>query len=92
MDGEADSSPCPDWRDASSYAYTQALSPEGWAWEFLRRNSEYRAAWSRQAQPAHSEFAQRSQAHEARSAATTAEAATWGLMAFRRSGPRGGSG
>ena len=71
---------------------THRRSPEGWVWEFLRRNSEYRAVRSPHAQPADSEFAQRSQAHEARSTATTAEAATWGLIAFRRSGRRGGSG
>ncbi len=92
MNGEADRSPRPDWRDASSYDYTQELSPEAWAWEFLRRNSEYRAAWSRQAQRANAELAQRSQAREALSAADTAEAAPWGLVAFRRSRRRGDSG
>ncbi|HEV2549416.1 MAG TPA: DUF6499 domain-containing protein [Stellaceae bacterium] len=92
MDGEADRSPRPDWRDASSYAYTQELSPEGWAWEFLRRNSDYRAAWSRHLQHTNTEFAQRSQAREALSAAGTAEAAPWGLVAFRRSKPRSDSG
>lgn len=33
------------WRDAESYAYTRDLTPEGWAWEFLRRNPEYRAEY-----------------------------------------------
>lgn len=31
----------PDWRDPASYAYTQHLMHEGWAWEFLRRNAAY---------------------------------------------------
>jgi len=31
----------PDWRKDGDYAFTENLSPEGWAWEFLRRNPEY---------------------------------------------------
>ncbi len=31
-----------DWRMAADYAYTQGLSAPQWAWEFLRRNPEYR--------------------------------------------------
>jgi len=34
----------PDWRNLEEYAYTRTISPQGWAWEFLRRNKEYRAA------------------------------------------------
>lgn len=33
----------PGWHDKKSYAYTKGLSPAGWAFEFLRRNKEYRA-------------------------------------------------
>ena len=43
VDRESVARPRPDWRDAESYAYTRDLTPEGWAWEFLRRNPEYRA-------------------------------------------------
>ena len=31
-----------DWRKKEDYDYTDTLSPEGWAWEFLRRLPEYR--------------------------------------------------
>ncbi len=34
----------PDWRDRSHYDYTASLSRRGWAWEFLRRNPEFRKA------------------------------------------------
>jgi hypothetical protein len=30
-----------DWRDPSAYDFTETLDGNGWAWEFLRRNSEY---------------------------------------------------
>ena len=33
------------WRDPDDYAYTGELSREQWAWEFLRRNPEYRRDW-----------------------------------------------
>lgn len=32
------------WRDAENYVYAEKLTPEEWAWEFLRRGSKYRAA------------------------------------------------
>lgn len=41
----------PDWRNAEHYAYTAGLTPEGWAWEFLRRNSAYRADAARSRSP-----------------------------------------
>jgi hypothetical protein len=31
----------PDWRDASSYAYTRHLTREAWALQFLERNRAY---------------------------------------------------
>jgi len=30
-----------DWRNPDDYAFTQDLSPELWAWQFLRRNPQY---------------------------------------------------
>ena len=33
------------WKDPKNYA--ARLSPQGWAWEFLRRNDDYRADWQR---------------------------------------------
>lgn len=35
----------PDWRKPAEYAFTENLTPTGWAWEFLRRNPEYREGW-----------------------------------------------
>jgi hypothetical protein len=35
----------PDWRCVEDYAFTEGLSRELWAWEFLRRNPEYRRDW-----------------------------------------------
>lgn len=36
-----------DWRDAACYAFEPPLTREEWAWQFLRRNPEYRRdyAW-----------------------------------------------
>jgi len=31
-----------DWRNPDDYSFTQDLSPELWAWQFLRRNPDYR--------------------------------------------------
>ncbi len=36
----------PDWQDDAAYEYTKTLDLEGWAWEFLRRNPEYKADWA----------------------------------------------
>jgi hypothetical protein len=84
MEGEDGRQPRPNWRDASSYAYTQALSSEGWAWEFLRRNPEYHAAYSQQ----HDLASKRRQARDARSVTAATDSAAWGLVRFRRSAPR----
>lgn len=35
----------PDWKNEADYAFTESLSQEGWAWEFLRRNEDYRKSW-----------------------------------------------
>jgi hypothetical protein len=32
----------PDWRSPAAYAYLNDLDPAGFAWEFLRRNPDYR--------------------------------------------------
>ena len=31
----------PTWNSPTDYDYTDNLSNEGWAWEFLRRNAKY---------------------------------------------------
>jgi len=36
------------WRDPKDYGFTKKLTSEGWAWEFLRRNPEYRKDWERE--------------------------------------------
>ncbi|MGA8709216.1 MAG: DUF6499 domain-containing protein [Steroidobacteraceae bacterium] len=32
----------PDWQNPSDYSFTAKLNDSGWAWEFLRRNAQYR--------------------------------------------------
>jgi hypothetical protein len=36
----------PDWRRRETYEYTRGLPRRGWAWEFLRRNPDYRREWA----------------------------------------------
>lgn len=36
-----------DWKNEAAYDYTNDHTPELWAWEFLRRNSEYRKDWKK---------------------------------------------
>lgn len=36
----------PDWRKPKDYAYCDALTPAGWAFEFLRRNPAYQADYA----------------------------------------------
>ncbi len=35
----------PDWRNPHDYDFTQTLTAAQWAWEFLRRNPDYRLEW-----------------------------------------------
>ena len=35
----------PDWQNATLYDFTLSLKTEEWAWQFLRRNPDYRADW-----------------------------------------------
>ncbi|WP_319802070.1 transcriptional regulator domain-containing protein [Azospirillum fermentarium] len=60
-----------DWRSAAAYTDTAALPVAGWAWEFLRRNPEYRAG---------------TRAVAPRSAEHTAVGRRWGLSFRRGSG------
>jgi len=34
-----------DWRSPAAYDYAAAMEPSGLAWEFLRRNPDYRIAY-----------------------------------------------
>ena len=34
-----------DWRNEESYQFSNDYPSERWAWEFLRRNPDYRACW-----------------------------------------------
>lgn len=36
-----------DWKNEKDYDYTKDHTPELWAWEFLRRNPEYRKDWEK---------------------------------------------
>jgi hypothetical protein len=35
----------PDWTNDQEYDWTDSLSRREWAWEFLRRNPEFRCDW-----------------------------------------------
>lgn len=35
----------PDWSRADDYLWMDTLTPREWAWEFLRRNPDFQAAW-----------------------------------------------
>jgi hypothetical protein len=41
------------WSDPLAYVYTERLSARDWAWEFLRRNPEFRVAWERSTHSGH---------------------------------------
>lgn len=36
----------PDWKNPDDYTFCETLSREQWAWEFLRRNPDYRHEWA----------------------------------------------
>lgn len=38
----------PDWKNEEDYAYTDTNTIERWAWEFLRRNPDYRKEWEQE--------------------------------------------
>jgi hypothetical protein len=57
----------PDCRVAESYRPHLDLSGDGWAWEFLRRNPDFRAAQA---------------ANAASPEVASEEAGPWGLLAF----------
>ena len=38
-------SPVPDWQNATLYYFSESLGTDEWAWQFLRRNPDYRADW-----------------------------------------------
>lgn len=38
-------SPARDWRDEDAYAELEQLDRRGFAWEYLRRNPDYRREW-----------------------------------------------
>ena len=68
----------PDWSKAQAYAYTDALSAREWAWEFLRRNPEFRTACQR------SSLVMALENEAATSLADYLALSAWGVI-FRRS-------
>jgi transcriptional regulator len=84
MGDKGESPSWPDWRDPASYEYTRDLTREGWAWEFLRRNPNYRKSWRDQLGPA-TDRTKKTKARVAAPAAVSAAAAVWGLLSFRGS-------
>ncbi|WP_425499244.1 transcriptional regulator domain-containing protein [Hoeflea poritis] len=47
MTGERSAFTPADWCNAQAYVYTLRLTRLGWAWEFLRRNQEFRVNLAR---------------------------------------------
>ena len=45
------------WRNAEDYPSVDSLSPGRWAWEFLRRNQDYREDWEKKLEIWNSEVA-----------------------------------
>ena len=41
----------PDWRDKDQYPDPSVTTLQQWAWQFLRRNSEYRRLWKEKIEP-----------------------------------------
>lgn len=75
--------PCvDDWRDSDTY-YRSAcsLTDRGWAWEFLRRNPDYRAQSSSVKLLDHADDDRKPAIVER--CQNTATAAPWGLICFR---------
>jgi hypothetical protein len=72
------------WRDEDDYRYLEDADRAGFAWEFLRRNADYRAAASEQSAPA----SERRGAIELLTAARSA--LKWGLLFRGKSEPPGG--
>ena len=35
-----------DWRSPAAYEYAAKLGPDGFAWEFLRRNEDYQSEYA----------------------------------------------
>src|SRR3546814_685806 len=67
---------------SESYIYTESLPSQAWAWEFLRRNPEYRLAWSEHAEePLGARVA--SSGVVLTSQLLDDEARRWGLVSFR---------
>lgn len=72
------------WRNEADYHYLDGADRSGIAWEFLRRNADYRAAASAQPAPA----AERRGTIELLTAARSA--LRWGLLFRRITDPPGG--
>jgi hypothetical protein len=37
--------PLPDWNNPAAYRFTEGLTAQEWAWQFLRRNPDYQTDW-----------------------------------------------
>lgn len=66
------------------YDYLQGMSIEGWTWEFIRRNPNYREAWIKHCSK--SKVASGQENSTEISNKETSIAAHFGLLFFRRSG------
>lgn len=88
MDEDGAGPPSYDWRNPEQYAGLNEVSPERIAWEFLRRNPDYRRD-ARQAEPVI--LHKRPYGLEI-TAPTQPDARRWGVLFFRPSDGAGFSG
>jgi hypothetical protein len=73
----------PDWRNPDEYAYAQSLNVLGWAWEFLRRNGDYQAAYNEFLKIAEARFAEPQRVDlQERETALRAQLKDFGLLSF----------
>lgn len=68
--------PSSDWRSPAAYGYAHSIPAAGFAWEYIRRDDEYRRDFQRLKRIPHPDF-------EAR----TAFSNRWGLRFRGRPGP-----
>lgn len=70
----------------SNYNYLIDQPKSAWAWEFLRRNADYRSDAIRTAQSSTIRSSARNGLRITRLLGHQSEAEAWGLCSFRRSG------
>jgi len=73
-----------DWRNPNDYVGLRHVSREALAWEFLRRNLDYRNAAAQAKPPRHRRLSEKRPVFDIQVSAEHREAGRWGLLYFRR--------